>query len=123
MGYFVGKSKKFPNPLSKDLFERAKRKREKGVVIKKCPKKGCQGKVVLKVDEERLRILHHCLKCKSDYLFYFTDEEIYRFLPTFIVSTVDKHAAFAGQRKYRNLVGGRLAECRRGHGFIPFGDK
>ncbi len=54
---------------------------------------------------------------------YYSDDEIYRTLPTFIVSTVDKLAAISYNRRFKNLLGGKLDLCKRGHGFIPHNDK
>jgi len=123
VGYFVGESTKFPNHLLTRNVSAVQKGKVKGVVIRECPKHECNGQIVQKYDEKRMRILHHCESCRADYPLYFSDEEIFRFIPTFIVSTVDKHASFAGQRRYRNLIGGKIARCAVGHGFIPLGDR
>jgi hypothetical protein len=51
--------------------------------------------------------------------FYIVDEEIYRFLPTVLVGTLDKVASIAVQAAMRGLVGAPRGRCSRpGHGFI-----
>jgi hypothetical protein len=56
-------------------------------------------------------------------MLFYTDEEIYRLLPTLIVSTVDKFAGIALNRRFKNIFGGKIDECPEGHGFIPHNDE
>lgn len=50
--------------------------------------------------------------------FYVVDEEIYRFLPTVIVGTLDKVATISMQAAMRGLVGAPLGRCRGArHGY------
>jgi hypothetical protein len=49
---------------------------------------------------------------------YVVDEEIYRFLPTVIVGTLDKAASIAMQASMRGMVGAPLGMCsKEGHGY------
>ena len=51
--------------------------------------------------------------------FYIVDEEIYRFLPTILVGTLDKAASIGMQASMRGLVGAPWGQCSRdGHGFV-----
>jgi hypothetical protein len=57
---------------------------------------------------------------------YIVDEEIYRFLPTVLVGTLDKAALIGMQQAMRGLVGAPWGLCSRlGHGFVyaPRSDK
>lgn len=123
VGYLVGHSKNFPNWLNNETVSLIRNEKARGRIINRCPINECSGEIKLLFDEEKLQIRHKCEKCDREYKLFFVDEEIYRFLPTFIVSTVDKHSAFSGQRKYRNIVGGGLSLCNKGHGYLPHGDK
>lgn len=54
--------------------------------------------------------------------FYIVDEEIYRFLPTVIVGTLDKVASIAMQAAMRGLVGAPRGRCRgerHGYAYAP----
>lgn len=49
---------------------------------------------------------------------YIVDEEIYRFLPTIIVGTLDKAALISMQASMRGMVGAPLGKCSKdGHGY------
>jgi hypothetical protein len=132
VAYFVGSSDEFPRKTKK-IIEELQRlhkdgSKKPGKIITNCPicesKGKDQGKntVFLNVDKNSMKILHHCDKCNKDFELFFTDEEIYRFLPTFIISTVDKFAGISLQRRFKNIFGGKLNKCTKGHGFIPRGD-
>jgi len=50
--------------------------------------------------------------------FYIVDEEVFRFLPTIVVGTLDKAASIGLQQAMRGLVGAPRGRCSRpGHGF------
>ncbi len=123
IGYFVGNSEEFPrhnyqivskinitkNPLPGKFFE-------------DCPICHQKNSVKLGVDKKQNSIIHKCNSCQRIFRFYYCDDEIYRLIPTFIISTVDKLAGVANNRRFRNLFGGSLSSCSNGHGFIPRGD-
>lgn len=124
VAYFVGSSEDFPRH-TKDIIDKIKHAEKKdeelkGKIIEKCPL--CGGDVVLDFDDKKRQILHRCKNCNEEFLLFYTDEEIYRFLPTFIVSTVDKLAAISTNRRLRNIFGGKLHKCPEGHGFMPYND-
>ena len=125
IAYFVGgQDSDFPNDNREHLLEikEAKENNEliSGKIIDKCPL--CGGNVYLDIDEEKKVIIHKCDGNGEEFRLYYTDDEIYRMLPTFIVSTVDKWSGIASNRRYRNLLGGDLDCCPKGHGFIPSND-
>ncbi len=132
VGYYVGENNT-PNVLvdKNEIFgknvdylsplvgnpEEAKR----FLIIAKCP--FCDKyKVVIEPDVENTRLLHVCKnpECKEDILpVYITDVEIYRYLPTFIVSTLDKMAICGWQRNFRNIFGQVKYKCPK-HGYTSF---
>lgn len=87
-----------------------------GKIISVCPI--CGEKVFLTVDEDKSLIMHQCSGCKQKFGLFYTDYEIFRVLPTFIVSTVDKLASISIQQRVKNIFGGKIDECSNGHGFL-----
>ncbi|MFQ6060157.1 MAG: helicase-related protein, partial [Thermoplasmata archaeon] len=123
VAYFVGSTTgEFPRRSTKMAQKLNDGVKLPGRIVRTCPFAGCLGTVSLRISERDRGIIHYCESCKSTFRIYITDEETYRFIPTFIVSTVDKHAGYALQRRYRNILGGSLSECERGHGYMPRGD-
>jgi len=124
VAYFVGSSDDFPRHTKNIIKEIEKAKKNgkelKGKIIEKCPL--CGGDVILDFKEKERYIVHRCKNCDEDFLLFYTDEEIYRFLPTFIISTVDKLAGIAMNRRLKNVFGGKIDKCPKGHGFIPHND-
>jgi len=125
IAYFVGsQDSDFPshniNFLTKIRKAKDENEKIKGQIIDKCPL--CRGNVYLSIDESRELVLHECDSCGKEFRLFFSDDEIYRTLPTFIISTVDKWAGIALNRRFRNLLGGKLDICPNEHGFIPRND-
>ncbi|MDW7990375.1 MAG: helicase-related protein [Archaeoglobaceae archaeon] len=123
LGFFVGKSKDFPESSS-EVIKSISTKPIKGKFIEKCPI--CGSEIYLKYDSKTLAILHYCSNSNcfmhNGLAIHYTHREIYRFLPTFIVSTVDKMSAVSYNRRFRSILGGRVKLCKKGHGYIPNGD-
>lgn len=130
LGYYVGgKDEDFPQ-----LYGRNKQRLYDGLVllspspespiISECPicSPSSKGTIRLEDDTDHRRLIHKCDKCQQIFYIYLSDREIYRWQPTVIVSTVDKWAGFASQRRIRSLLGGNGSMCSGGHGFIPSGD-
>jgi hypothetical protein len=88
-----------------------------GKIINSCPICENHPPVYLDVNLENQTVIHKCSECGREYRLYFSDDEIYRMVPTFIVSTVDKLAAVAINKRFKNLFGGKLDSCPEGHGF------
>jgi len=126
IGYFVGsKNPDFPayyKELKENFYDKENDEflEEQSFVLPKCP--FCSSPVYLKNDDKHKRILHYCKECDKEYEIYLSDREIYRWRPSFIVSTVDKWASISMQRRIRSLLGGNGSYCPEGHGFIPSGD-
>nr|WP_263327095.1 helicase C-terminal domain-containing protein [Neobacillus sp. Marseille-Q6967] len=127
VGYFVG-SNNTPNKLydsdrKEDLIPSISAMSEqeridKFLVIDRCP--FCQSNHIsidVLIDERRL--VHVCKNqnCSENILpLYIIDREVYRYLPTFIVSTLDKSALIGMQRNFRNIFGNFHRKCAL-HGY------
>jgi hypothetical protein len=130
VGYFVGESSS-PNILrpnsdkaedrvawskANDPFERDKWKR-----VVTCP--ACHTPTVqVELDEIAVRLIHRCTN--PDCLFpngkipiYIVDNEIYRYLPSVIVGTIDKLAGLGNQRKFSLILGAATGICLK-HGYF-----
>lgn len=77
----------------------------------------------MRFDRRSWRLMHVCTNdaCPwgSEGLpFYVVDEEIYRFLPSVVIGTLDKAASVSMQAATRGLYASPIARCERdGHGF------
>ncbi|WP_321328430.1 DEAD/DEAH box helicase family protein [uncultured Ilyobacter sp.] len=121
-GYFVGDGNT-PNKLTvKDgdiLTTTTKEKlNEKYRVIDICP--FCGKKNIDAIfDKDRWRLIHICNtpNCSSEgeLPLYTVDREIFRYLPSVIVSTIDKIASIGLQSNFRNILGEISLECPK-HG-------
>jgi len=120
VGYFVGSSDEFPRKCGQLVKSIAGKGPLPGKIVQECPI--CGGTVQVVRDEARESTAHRCFGCERLFFLYYTDEEVYRLLPTFVVCTVDKLAGVATNRRFRSLFGGALSECPSGHGYFPTGD-
>lgn len=129
VGYFVGKNNT-PNKViegDSDGANNAKKARddeetqEEWLIVSECPFCG-EDSVEVTGDESRLRIVHQCTnqECPevqrrggdvAELPVYITDEEVYRYAPTFVVSTIDKIAIMGMQRRARTLFGRVKNRC------------
>src|SRR5205823_7476252 len=91
-------------------------------VLERCP--FCRSDKIEMQFNRRFWKLEH--RCKNDSCawkqealpFYIVDEEIYRFLPTVVVGTLDKAASISMQASMRGLFAAPLGQCSvPGHGF------
>lgn len=95
---------------------------DKYQVLLRCP--FCHAdSIVMRFDRRYWRLGHQCSNASCPwperYLpFYVVDEEIYRFLPTVVLGTLDKAASISIQAAMRGLVGPPLGLCTEdGHGY------
>ena len=122
LGYFVGKGST-PNWLDVDGLreleseEAADRLR----VITDCPACWQKGSVRVVGDTEAVRAKHVCSSCGAELPLYVIDDEIYRYLPSLLVGTVDKAATVSFQANLPLLWGAAHWRCPV-HGFgLKFG--
>jgi len=91
-------------------------------VLMTCP--FCRRKDIrMRMDRRAWRLAHECPHDDCPWPeralpFYIVDDEIYRFLPTVIVGTLDKAASIGRQAAMRGFVGPPLGICDQpGHGY------
>jgi hypothetical protein len=126
LGYFVGdgstpnRIKQHPEAGGPDPND--DQMPEKFRILMRCP--FCDSDVKMAFDRRSWRLAHRCQNASScpwpekDLPIYIVDEEVYRFLPTVVVGTLDKVALIAMQGAMRGLLGAPWGRCSEaGHGF------
>ena len=88
-------------------------------IVTICPQPGCGGKLRLKPHAEQVRLRHVCKACGKDAPVHITDDEVYRYLPGVIVSTVDKLAHIARAEQLVGLLAGPAFRCPD-HGYFSW---
>lgn len=97
---------------------------EKLTVLENCP--FCHNKSVkIQFESELWRLEHNCTEYQKScpwpekiLPFYIVDDEIYRFLPTIVIGTLDKAASIGMQASMRGMVGAPYGLCSSpGHGY------
>ncbi len=122
LGYFVGDNNT-PNKIGRDdvnsYRNMGQSEKDEGRIIDICPFCG-KNSVHLNFDEETYRLVHYCdnPECPSGKTLpiYMVDSEIYRYLPSAIISTVDKLAILGNNPSFRNILSGAPMRCPK-HGF------
>lgn len=129
LGYLVGAGNT-PNTLlyqdrwwpgidNADQLDEQERKRRR--LIAACP--FCQSKdgVALRPNRDDVRLLHECRDCGRALPIHMTDDEVYRYQPTVIVSTIDKITGYAHFGEFTSFTHGPARECPD-HGYFSFGE-
>lgn len=133
VGYFVGKEAT-PNEIhdvSKNQYatyedqqvwsqahdEKARQNWRRLITCPSCRTKS----VVITFDEKRIRIFHQCTNADCRFHngkipVYVIDNEIYRYLPSVLVGTIDKLASVGNQRKMAQMFGQVDGKCEN-HGY------
>ena len=122
LGYFVGDANT-PNKIEKKNVVKYRTSSQAVLdeerIIDVCPFCGKQT-VHLRFDEDSYRLIHFCdnTKCPSNGVLpiYIVDYEIYRYLPSAIISTVDKLAILGNNPSFRNILSGAPHKCPK-HGY------
>ncbi|MBE0448465.1 MAG: hypothetical protein IBX64_10295 [Actinobacteria bacterium] len=121
LGYLVGSSNtpnRYHEKWSFRNLAQDPRLRERLLLIPDCPACETEGSVEIRLDETLQRAKHVCKSCDSELPVYVSDEEVYRFLPSLIIGTVDKMAAIAYQPKVAMIWSGPGWKCDvTGHGY------
>ena len=132
IGYYVGDGVT-PNSVSEDAMIRYSTResdRESLRVLRKCP--FCDAQLAVHADRSHWRLLHRCpnVDCFSNVSsvmgsyhgcipLCITDNEIYRYLPSVLVGTVDKLAIIARTRYFTHILRGPQQQCRT-HGYTSY---
>lgn len=123
LGYFVGEGNT-PNKINKDLRKTLKELSDGEIDVKYrlldvCPFCG-SNTVHVVYDEEGNSLRHVCTNktCPSggQLPLYMVDDDIYRFIPSVIISTVDKMTAIGLNMRFHNLLCGATYKCPK-HGY------
>jgi hypothetical protein len=119
LGYFVGNAST-PNRLNFgewtfDRLESDPDLRNRLLLVSNCPACGGTNKVEIVIDRASQRIRHVCSQCQEHLPIFVSDEEVYRFLPTIIIGTIDKLASIAFQPKFAMLWGATAWRCPEHH--------
>lgn len=123
LGYFVG-SASTPNRLNYgewtfDRLENDPELRNRLLLVSNCPACGGTNTVQIVIDRALQRIRHVCAQCNEHLPVFVSDAEVYRFLPTVIVGTIDKMAGVAFQPNFPMIWGATAWRCPEHpeHGF------
>jgi len=126
LGFLVG-NQGTPNRIPVEAREGMPDPEDEGMpgryqVLRLCPFCKRPG-IQMRLDRLLWRLNHECPHSDCPWPerglpFYVVDDEIYRFLPTVIVGTLDKAASVGMQAAMRGLVGAPLGICDQpGHGY------
>jgi hypothetical protein len=131
LGYLVG-SRNTPNQLAWDsgwwkgwTIEAARAAKgcfeedhEEDRLVTRCPY--CQRDTVqLTLNVDQVRILHVCRACYKELPLYMSDEEVYRYLPSVVISTVDKLTGYTWFSEFTAFSHGPQYRCPD-HGYFSF---
>lgn len=129
LGFFVGEGAtpnripKIPKPGTDEPDRSDDRMPLRYQVLEYCP--FCRANGLEMAFNSRAWTLEHrctnpdCSWPEKSLPVYVVDEEIYRFLPTVIVGTLDKAASIALQASMRGMVGAPGGACsKQGHGYV-----
>jgi hypothetical protein len=133
VGYYVGEANT-PNRLTDRrqthaITHYAKRAEKSGDssflrVLQKCPYIDCSDPskidVIVESDIKTCRIKHYCHACSREAPIYISDSEIYRYLPSVLVGTVDRLARAGQTDEFGRLYGQVDGECPQ-HGYSRHG--
>ncbi|MFG1744842.1 helicase-related protein [Micromonospora chalcea] len=126
LGFFVGKAgtpnKIVPKPEENEIDPDSPGMPDKYRVLLHCP--FCRDENLrMRFDRQRWKLEHHCTNTQCPWRrgalpVYIVDQEIFRFLPTVVVGTLDKAASIGLQQAMRGLVGPPQKLCSVDwHGF------
>lgn len=126
LGFFVGDSstpnrvKLEPSPSEPDPHDESMPGRFQ--ILMRCP--FCDSDIEMAFNRRYWRLEHQCQNDACPWPevslpHYIVDEEIYRFLPTIVVGTLDKVASISMQAAMRGFVAAPHGVCsEQGHGFV-----
>lgn len=122
IGYYAG-SGNTPNSIGNRndfdrLFQTSERTlREECLVIETCPH--CEGEVDVQYEPGANRVYHTCQDCDTQLPLYVTDHEIYRYVPSVLLGTLDKISVMGSNTRFYNLLGNHTIRCpEHGYGYI-----
>lgn len=119
VGYLVGEGNT-PNRIDSDKYDSICNSTQEELneiyrMVDVCPFCG-EKHINISFDKEKWVLKHTCKSCGKELPLYCIDDEIYRFLPSVLISTIDKLASIGIQRKYKSIFGGITHYCEK-HGY------
>lgn len=120
IGFFAGENNT-PNSLSRDkqtiprLIADAERRRALRLTDE-CPYCTARAVEIEPPDPVEIRLVHRCTSCLKELPLHIVDTEVYRYLPTIVVGTLDKLATIGLSDRFGALFGDVDCECPQ-HGF------
>ena len=89
-------------------------------LVAACPTCGDRDSIRLRPSVEDVRIYHVCGVCNHRLPLYMTDDEVFRYQPSVIISTVDKITGYAHYGEFTSFSRGPAYRCPD-HGYFSFG--
>lgn len=124
LGFFAG-SHDTPNAIGTDrdtyreMFQSDHEKLKQNCkVLDECPL--CENSVTVEYDAERNKVIHRCegADCLGELPLYVVDRDIYRYVPSVLLGSLDKIAIMGMQPRFANLLGNYTTECPvHGYGY------
>lgn len=124
LGFFAG-SHDTPNAIGTDrdtyreMFHEDPEKLEQNCrVLEECPL--CGSEVAVEYDIEANTVAHRCegAGCLGELPLYVVDRDIYRYVPSVLLGSLDKIAVMGMQPRFANLLGNYTTECPvHGYGY------
>jgi len=124
LGFFAG-SHDTPNAIGtkrdpyRDMFQESQEKLEQNCqVLEECPL--CESDVTVEYDVEQNSVSHICQGsgCLGELPLYVVDRDIYRYVPSILLGSLDKIAVMGMQPRFANLLGNYTTKCPvHGYGY------
>lgn len=124
LGFFAG-GYDTPNAIGtkrdtlREMFQKDQKKLEnKCQVVDECPL--CGSEVDVEYDVEKNSVFHNCQgdDCLGQLPIYVVDRDIYRYVPSILLGSLDKIAVFGMQPRFANLLGNYTTWCPvHGYGY------
>lgn len=114
LGFFVG-GQDTPNSIGSDqreLFSSRQQAVENSCrVVTSCPL--CDSEVAVEFDETRNFVEHYCTgdDCVGRLPLYVVDHDVYRYLPSVLLGSLDKVSVMGFQPRFTNLFGNMTTQC------------
>lgn len=124
LGFFAG-SHDTPNAVGTDrdtyreMFQEDHEKLKQNCqVLEECPL--CENTVTVEYDPTQNKVIHRCegSDCLGELPLYVVDRDIYRYVPSVLLGSLDKIAIMGMQPRFANLLGNYTTECPvHGYGY------
>lgn len=124
LGFFAG-SHDTPNAIGTDrdtyreMFQEDHEKLKQNCkVLEECPL--CESPVTVEYNLAQNKVVHRCegINCLGELPLYVVDRDIYRYVPSVLLGSLDKIAIMGMQPRFANLLGNYTTECPvHGYGY------